>query len=200
MASAVKITSPVDSIRRGIGMVHQHFMLVQNHTVAENIALGYMDTPFWFPHRRMTRRIRSFSEKFRFDIDPDRQVWQLSAGEQQRVEIIKALINDTDLLILDEPTSVLTPQESKDLFRTLRKMRSAGHMMIIISHKLDEIMNICDRVAVLRKGKVVGQALTAETGKKDLARMMVGRDVIFQHPAGRVYAGSGRCCRSGTWR
>ncbi len=175
----IEIASPQESIRHGIGMVHQHFMLVQNHTVAENIALGYTGTPFLFPQKKISHRIRAFSQQFNFNIDPDQMVWQLSAGEQQRVEIVKALINGADLLILDEPTSVLTPKESIDLFNTLKEMQQAGHSIIIISHKLDEILDICDRVTVLQKGNVVGHADTANTDKADLARMMVGRDIIF---------------------
>ncbi|SLM27963.1 Uncharacterized ABC transporter ATP-binding protein YufO [Desulfamplus magnetovallimortis] len=175
----VRITSPLDSIHHGIGMVHQHFMLIQNHSVIENIALGYEKTPFFFPKIRIRDKVVEFSRKFNFDIDPSRKVWQLSAGEQQRVEIIKALLNGADLLILDEPTSVLTPQEIKELFRILNDMKSRGHMVIIITHKLDEIMEICDRVTVLQKGRVVGGADKANVDKRELARMMVGRDVLF---------------------
>ena len=138
----VSIKSPMDSIECGIGMVHQHFMLIQNHSVAENIALGYKKTPVFFPQRKLIKSITEFSKKFNFDIDPSKRVWQLSAGEQQRVEIIKALINGADLLILDEPTSVLTPQESKDLFQILREMKRSGHLIILISHKLDEIIDL----------------------------------------------------------
>ncbi|MCP4022974.1 MAG: ABC transporter ATP-binding protein, partial [Desulfobacteraceae bacterium] len=160
-------------------MVHQHFMLVQNHSVIENVALGYKDTPFFFPKIKILEKVVEFSKKFNFHIDPYKKIWQLSAGEQQRVEIIKAILNGADLLILDEPTSVLTPQETKELISILRKMKAKGHMIIFISHKLDEIMDICDRVTVLRKGRIVGNIATKETDKKSLARMMVGRDVIF---------------------
>ncbi len=175
----VRISSPLESIQCGIGMVHQHFMLIQNHSVIENIALGYKDTPFFFPKIKIRQKIIEFSNKFNFDIEPEKKIWQLSAGEQQRVEIIKALLNGADLLILDEPTSVLTPVEIKELFLILKEMVKLGHMVIIISHKLDEIMEICDRVVVLQKGKVVGSAVTKETDKKALAKMMIGRDVIF---------------------
>jgi len=174
------IKSPLDSRRLGIGMVHQHFMLVQNHSVAENIALGYEKSPQLFPQRQLAENILSFGEKFNFDIDPTKKVWQLSAGEQQRVEIIQALMNGADLLILDEPTSVLTSQESKDLFKILREMKKQGHLIILISHKLDEILDLCDRVTVLQKGKIVGETETKEVDKKGLARMMIGRDIIFQ--------------------
>ena len=175
----VQLTSPLDSILHGIGMVHQHFMLIQNHSVIENIALGYKDTPFFFPKIKLREKIQQFSRQFDFTIDLNKKIWQLSAGEQQRVEIIKALLNGADLLILDEPTSVLTPSEIQELIAILRRMKQDGHCVIFISHKLDEIMTICDRVAVLRKGRIVGRADTRKTDKKTLARMMVGRDVVF---------------------
>ncbi len=174
-----RINSPIESIQCGIGMVHQHFMLVKNHSVIENIALGYKDTPFLFPKKKIKKKIIEFAQKFNFAIDPEKMIWQLSAGEQQRVEIIKALLNGADLLILDEPTSVLTPVEIKELFQILKKMAKAGHMIIIISHKLDEIMEICDRVVVLQKGRVVGTSDTDKINKKSLAKMMIGRDVLF---------------------
>ena len=176
----IRIKSPIDSRRQGIGMVHQHFMLIPNHSVAENIALGYDMAPQMFPQRKITDSIRAFALKFNFNIDPSKKIWQLSAGEQQRVEIIKALINGADLLILDEPTSVLTSQETQDLFQNLKEMKAQGHLIILISHKLDEILEICDRVTVLQKGRIVGEAQTADVDKKSLARMMIGRDIIFQ--------------------
>jgi len=175
----VQINNPVESINLGIGMVHQHFMLIQNHSVIENIALSYKDTPFFFPKIKIREKVVQFSKKFDFRIDPDKKIWQLSAGEQQRVEIIKALLNGADLLILDEPTSVLTPQEIKELISILREMKAKGHMIIFISHKLDEIMDICDRIIVLQKGKIVGTSNTKDTNKKSLARLMVGRDIVF---------------------
>lgn len=175
----VSIDSPKASIDHGIGMVHQHFMLIQNHSVIENIALGYAHAPRLFPQNKIRDRIVSFSSKFNFNIDPDKKVWQLSAGEQQRVEIVKALVNGAGLLILDEPTSVLTPQESRDFFEILEKMRRDGQMIILISHKLDEITRLCDRVLVLRKGRVVGHSESKGIDKRSLARMMIGRDVIF---------------------
>jgi general nucleoside transport system ATP-binding protein len=175
----VQLASPLDSILHGIGMVHQHFMLIQNHSVIENIALAYKDTPFFFPKLKLQEKIQQFSRQFDFTIDLNKKIWQLSAGEQQRVEIIKALLNGADLLILDEPTSVLTPKEIEELITILRRMKQDGHSVIFISHKLDEIMTICDRVTVLRKGRIVGGADTGKTDKKTLARMMVGRDVVF---------------------
>ena len=175
----IKIKNPMDSITHGIGMVHQHFMLVQNHSVLDNIALGYKDTPFFFPKGKIRQRVEAFSREFKFNVDLDQKVWQLSAGEQQRIEILKALLNGADLLILDEPTSVLTPQEITELIEILRRMKEQGHMVIFISHKLDEIMDICDRVTVLQKGRIVGHADTKDMDKKSLARMMVGREVVF---------------------
>jgi len=178
-SSPVSISSPLESMKLGIGMVHQHFMLIQNHTIIENIALGYKHTPGFFPQRKIRDSLQAFSKKFNFKIELQKKVWQLSAGEQQRIEIVKALFNGADLLILDEPTSVLTPQETKDLFRILKKMKQDGHLIILISHKLDEILEICDNVTVLSKGTVVGSTATGEVDKKSLARMMIGRDVIF---------------------
>jgi general nucleoside transport system ATP-binding protein len=175
----VRIDSPKASIDCGIGMVHQHFMLIHNHTVIENIALGYIRAPGFFPQKKIRSSIVAFSEAFNFNIDPDKKIWQLSAGEQQRVEIIKALINGAGLLILDEPTSVLTPQETRDFFQILERMRKSGKMIILISHKLDEIKRLCDRVIVLRKGQVAGQAGGKQLDKSALARMMIGRDVVF---------------------
>jgi simple sugar transport system ATP-binding protein len=175
----VALRSPKDAIRLGIGMVHQHFMLVQNHTVAENVALGYDESPFFFPGKKIESRLEAFHLKYGLKINPSAKVWQLSAGEQQRVEIVKALLQGADLLILDEPTSVLTPGEAKDLFSILKTMAAEGHSVIIISHKLEEILDVCDRVVVLRRGERVGEAETAAVSKRDLARMMVGRDIVF---------------------
>ena len=176
---SVRIKSPKDSMGSGIGMIHQHFMLVQNHTVAENIALGFKDVPFFFPKKYIREKIFRISRQYGMEVDPDKKIWQLSAGEQQKVEILKALFLEADLLIMDEPTSVLTPQESDDLFEIIRRMTLEGHSIILISHKLDEIMNICNRVTVLRKGETVGEAFVKDIDKKALARMMVGRDVFL---------------------
>ncbi len=171
--------SPRDAIARGIGMVHQHFMLVQNHTAAENVALGFPEAPFLFPAREMARRMQEFSDRYGLAVNPRARIWQLSAGEQQRVEILKALLAGADLLILDEPTSVLTPSEAKELFAVLRRMTGEGHSVIFISHKLEEILSICDRVVVLRRGEVAGEASARQMDKRELARLMVGREIIF---------------------
>ncbi len=185
----VNFRSPRDAMNAGIGMIHQHFMLVQKHTVVENVILGMEDVPFFFPRKHVKERLRQFSEQFGLSVDPDAPVWKLSAGEQQRVEILKALIRNADLLIMDEPTSVLTPAEADELFEILKKMSAEGHSVILISHKLDEIMKICNRVEVLRKGKVTGQAEIKDVTTEDLARMMVGRRVADSFPKADVAPG-----------
>jgi len=175
----VRLDSPRDAIRRGIGMVHQHFMLVQNHTVAENVALGLPGSPFLDPARAVVARIEEFGSRFGLPVEPKAPVWQLSAGEQQRVEIVKALMCGAELLILDEPTSVLTPFEAEELFAALRLMAAEGKAAVIISHKLEEIASVCTRVEVLRKGRNAGSADPRTASREELARMMVGRDVAL---------------------
>ncbi len=175
----VRIRSPRDAIRLGIGMVHQHFLLVDKHTVAENLAMGYAKS-FLNPLREVKARIRDFTERYGIQVDPDAYIWQLSVGEQQKVEIVKALYAGADILILDEPTSVLTPQEARDLFNVLRRMREDGKGIVFITHKLSEVFEVADRVTVMRRGKVVGTLRVEEATKEALARMMVGRDVVFE--------------------
>ncbi|AEJ62215.1 ABC transporter related protein [Spirochaeta thermophila DSM 6578] len=175
----VRFRSPADAIRAGIGMVPQHSMLVENHTVLENLVLADPSLPFLFPHRAMRRKVEAILARYGFPLDLDAFVWELSAGQRQRVEIVKALIQGSDVLILDEPTSVLTPQETQELFSVLREFAAQGHAVILISHKLEEIFQVCGRVVVLRKGRVVGEASTASIDKRELARMMVGREVVF---------------------
>lgn len=174
--------SPQDAIRAGIGMIHQHFMLVPSLTVVENVALGLKSSRgILLDLDRVEKRVRELSEQYGLKVDPKAYVWQLAVGEQQRVEILKALYRGAALLILDEPTAVLTPQEVEDLFRTLRQMARDGHALIFISHKLHEVLAISDRVTVLRDGRVVGTRPTHETNKSELAQMMVGRPVILQY-------------------
>ena len=185
----VHIRSPRDAIAHGIGMVHQHFKLVRPHTVAENVALGLAGTPFWQPARVVERGLKELSERYGLPVDPRARVWQLSAGEQQRVEILKALYRGAEILILDEPTSVLTPQETAELFKVLLHMKQEGHAVIFITHKLSEVMEVADRVTVMRRGKVVGTLPTAETDKGSLARMMVGREVVFRLSKGECHPG-----------
>jgi general nucleoside transport system ATP-binding protein len=175
----VVFSTPRDAIRAGIGMVHQHFMLVQNHSVAENVALADDEAPFFRPAARVALKLAEFSRRYGLSVDPQRRVWQLSAGEQQKVEIVKALLQGADLLILDEPTSVLTPSEAKELFSVIRRMAAEGHSVIFISHKLEEVLDICTRVAVLRRGKMEGGADPGKVDRRELARMMVGREVLF---------------------
>jgi general nucleoside transport system ATP-binding protein len=174
--SPVELTSPRVAIARGIGMVHQHFRLVPTFSVTENIVLGSSGR---FDLRAGETRIRSLSEQFGLPVDPGAKVWQLSVGEQQRVEILKALDRNARILILDEPTAVLTPQEAHALFATLRSMVRDGRSVVFISHKLDEVMAVSDRITVLRDGRNVGTVETRTTSQRELARLMVGRDVVF---------------------
>ncbi len=176
----VTISSPRDAIELGIGMVHQHFMLVYPHTVAENIVLGLSSADFFFPLREVRGKITEFSERYGLKVDPEAKIWQLSAGEQQRVEIIKALYRGADVLILDEPTSMLAPGEIEELFTTLRRMAEEGRAIVFITHKLDEVMAISDCVTVLRRGKAVATVEKSRTNKQHLTRMMVGREVLFR--------------------
>lgn len=183
----VSFSSPKQAISHGIGMVHQHFMLIPAMTVAENIILGIpSDQEPWLQLNAAKEKIRHISQKYGFNIEPNALVSQLSVGEQQRVEIIKALYRAADILILDEPTAVLTPEESKGIFRVLRTLVAEGLTVIFISHKLNEVKEICDRVTVLRDGAKIATVETSSYTQRDLAKMMVGRDVIFDaFPAGK---------------
>lgn len=172
--------SPRDAIAAGIGMLHQHFMLIPSQTVWENVALGNRDLPQILPKDEIIGRIRMLSQTYGLNVDPRAQVWQLSIGEQQRAAIVKMLYRQAHILILDEPTAVVTPQEARHLFSIIRKMASEGHGIIFISHKLDEVMEISDRVTVLRKGCNVGTVPVKDATKEKLAEMMVGRRVTFQ--------------------
>jgi len=190
---AIKINSPTDSINYGIGMIHQHFMLVENITVAENVALGLKSTRE--PRLDLdvvSARIRELSSKYGLEVDPQAVISKLAVGERQRVEIIKALYRGAALLILDEPTAVLTPQEVEDVFVIFRQMAAEGHALIFISHKLDEIFALTDRVTVLRDGRVVGTRLTSEVTKHELANMMVGREVSLERYRPPVEVGEAR--------
>jgi len=176
----VNFSSPRDAIKAGIGMIHQHFMLVPSQTVTENILLGLDKPRFHLQLHEYDRVVADFSERFGLKVEPRGKVWQLSVGEQQRVEILKMLYRGTDILIMDEPTAVLAPQEIEDLFKTLRAMVAEGKSIIFISHKLHEVMDIADRVTVLRKGRVTAAGLDVrKTTLQELARQMVGREVIF---------------------
>ncbi len=172
--------SPRDAIRQGIGMIHQQFMLVPPLTVAENIVLGLPGgRGVFLDLRRVEEEIAEISESYGLRVDPRLSVWQLPVGTQQRVEILKALYRKADLLILDEPTSVLTPGETQALFAVLRRLVGEGHSVIFISHKLEEIRRVSDEVTVMRSGRVVNTLPTREATPNGLARMMVGRDVVL---------------------
>jgi simple sugar transport system ATP-binding protein len=176
-----EVNTPHDAIALGIGMVHQHFMLVETMTVAENIVLGAEPgTTVALDLRRAASEIRALSDEFRLSVDPEAQVESLSVGQQQRVELLKALYRQARLLILDEPTAVLTPQEVEEFFTILRRMREQGKTVVIITHKLSEVLAISDEVTVMRDGRVVGRVRTAETNAAELARMMVGREVLLR--------------------
>ncbi|WP_206811855.1 ABC transporter ATP-binding protein [Paradesulfitobacterium ferrireducens] len=172
----VRINNPSDAIRLGIGMVHQHFMLIPALTVAENIILG-MDRGFALNLEQACTEIAELSRDYGLDVEPRVKVWQLTVGQQQRVEIVKALFRKAKVLILDEPTAVLTPQEVEDLFVVLRRLTQEGMTVIFISHKLHEVFSICNRVTVLRQGKTVATLETKDTDKVQLAKLMVGRDL-----------------------
>ncbi|MFN2113672.1 MAG: ABC transporter ATP-binding protein [Anaerolineales bacterium] len=189
----VNIQSPTDAINRGIGMIHQHFMLVESLTVAENVALGLRSTREPLTDLdKVSARILDLAQIYGLDIDPNVYIWQLSVGQQQRVEIIKALYRGAALLILDEPTAVLTPQEVDEFFVIIREMAQDGHGLIFISHKLHEVIDISDRVTVLRDGQKVGTYQTANATKADLARWMVGREVDFRPEIESVQRGETR--------
>ncbi len=174
------IHSPFDAMRYGIGMIHQHFMLVDTLTVLENIILGLKNQKFVINKKEVESKILEISDRYHFDLKPYAKIWQLSVGEQQRVEIVKMLFRGANILILDEPTAVLTPQESEALFVILEKMKSEGKSIIFISHKMNEVMKISDRITVLRKGKEIGTVYKKDVSQKDLAKMMVGREVLFR--------------------
>src|SRR6478672_11400065 len=175
------IRAPRDAIALGIGMVHQHFMLVRPMTVTENIVLGAEPgSAVSLDLRKAATAIRALSHEFRLAVDPDAVVETLSVGQQQRVELLKALYRRAELLILDEPTAVLAPQEVEEFFAILRRMRSQGKTVVIITHKLSEVLAISDNVTVMRDGRVVGDVKTSETTAAELARSMVGRDVLLR--------------------
>mgnify|MGYP000073381954 FL=1 len=177
----VEITSPKVAIDLGIGMVHQHFMLIPALTVVENVILGIKpERGSVLDLEGAAEKIVALGKKYNMNIDPWAKVWQLSVGQQQRLEIIKALYRGADLLILDEPTAVLTPQEVEELFVIMRQLTSEGHTVIFISHKLNEVMTISNRVTVLRAGRSVATVNTKDTNKEELARLMVGRDVFLR--------------------
>src|ERR1700682_5306810 len=176
--------APKGAMPHGGGMVYQHYRLVASQTVAEILLLGLPGVPFRLNAGKFIEQARELGDRYHLQIDPSRAVWQLSVGEQQRVEILKTLQRGATILILDEPTAVLTPQESEDLMRTLRQVAAEGRTVVLISHKLEEIRSVADRVTVLRAGAVVAGGLAiGSLSTRDLARMMVGEDLVV---AGRL--------------
>src|SRR6266508_862890 len=176
----VSVNSPQDAIAHGIGMVHQHFMLVPSHSVAENMVLGLKNPRFFLNLRRVEEQVMALGEQYGMSVNPRAKIVELSVGEQQRVEVLKMLFRGAKVLIMDEPTAVLTPQEVDTLFHTLRDMTKRGHTIVFISHKLDEVAAIADRITVLRRGVVTASGVPAKgTTKAQLAKLMVGRDVLF---------------------
>ncbi len=171
----VVIRSPKDAFNYKIGMIHQHFKLVDVFTAAENVVLGLKEKKYNL--KKLSSDICKIAEQYGFDFDPDKKVYEMSVSEKQTVEIIKVLYRGADILILDEPTAVLTPQETTKLFNVLRKMKESGKAIIIITHKLNEVMSLSDRVAVLRKGEYVGTLNTADTTESELTEMMVGKKI-----------------------
>jgi simple sugar transport system ATP-binding protein len=178
----VDIKGPHDAIDKGIGMVHQHFMLVPVFTVTENVMLGVESMKYgaFLDRQVAAERIEEISAQFGLDVDPDDLVEDLSVGAQQRVEIIKVLYREADILIFDEPTAVLTPQEVDELFKVIHTLVDQGKSLIFITHKLNEVLDIADRIQVLRNGKIVGSALPEEATQSSLANMMVGREVLLE--------------------
>ena len=174
----ISIRSPKDSFNHKIGMIHQHYKLVDVFTAAENIVLG-LDEPGKLDIKAANARVKEICDRYGFDIDPTKKIYDMSVSQKQTVEIVKVLYRGADTLILDEPTAVLTPQETEKLFNVLRNMRADGKAIVIITHKLHEVMALSDKVAVLRKGKYIGTVDIANTTREELSRMMVGRDVDF---------------------
>jgi general nucleoside transport system ATP-binding protein len=180
-----RLRSPRDAIAHGIGMVYQHFMLIEPFTVTENVVLGERRSAIDLELARVERELAELSDKYGLGVDPRARIWQLSVGEQQRVEILRLLYLGARILVFDEPTAVLTPQEARNLLQTLRGMATQGFSVVFISHKLDEVLEVADRISVLRRGQVVASTLPAETDRRALARLMVGRELaeFVAHPA-----------------
>ena len=186
------IASPKDAFACGIGMIHQHFKLVDVFSAAENIVLGLKE-PGRYDIRKVASRVREISERYGFDIDPEKKIHEMSVSEKQTVEIVKVLYRGADILILDEPTAVLTPQETRKLFAVLRRMRDDGKAILIITHKLYEVLALSDRVAVLRKGEFAGEVETGKATESSLTEMMVGKKIAStSRAAARAPAGSAR--------
>ena len=173
----VSFSSPKDAIARGIGMVHQHFTLVPSQTVLENVIVGSGENAFFLDMQKAKEKLLNLQERFGLYVDPDAKVWTLPIGGQQKVEILKALFRDARILILDEPTAVLAPLETQELFSTLRALVKEGRSVVFISHKLNEVMEIADRVLILRGGRIVDEKEVSSTDARELAGLMVGREM-----------------------
>ena len=179
--NGVKFSSPRDALHAGIGMVYQHFMLIPNQTVAENIALGMKAPRFFLPRARIEEEVARLSKTYGLALDPGAHIDELSLGQQQRVEILKLLYRNVDVLILDEPTAVLTPSEIEELFATLKNIAREGRSVIFITHKLEEVLEIADEITILRKGRVVAHLSPGDVeSRRELARLMVGREVVLK--------------------
>ena len=186
----VNFSSPRDAIHAGIGMVHQHFMLAPSQSVTENVLLGLDEPRFFMQLPLYNRKIADIAKQYGLHVDPAAKIWQLTVGEQQRVEILKMLYRGADVLIMDEPTAVLAPSEIEGLFKTLRSMTAQGKSIVFISHKLHEVMEISDRVTVLQKGRVTSAGIpTSSVTRADLARLMVGREIVFRIEKKKVEPG-----------
>ena len=194
----LKLKSPADALKSGISLVPQHPLLVSNHSVLENIALS-SGGGFALELKALRKTLLEVSESYGLQISPDAKVWQLSEGEKQRIELLKALVRGSKILILDEPTSALTPQESEKLFQVLNVLKLEGRAMVLISHKLDEVLLHSDRITVLRKGKVVGSVTSLGLQKAELSRMMVGRDVSFERTKTAREVGKVVLALKGVW-
>lgn len=200
----IRLHTPQDAIARGIGMVHQHFMLVSSFTVAENIVLGMEPKKgLSIDYREAVRLTKEFSAKYNLHVDPAQKVEQLSVGMKQKVEILKALVRGARILILDEPTAVLTPQETVELFEQLKLLKESGHTIVFISHKLKEVKAICDRITIMRGGRTEGVFGIGEVSEQEISRLMVGRDVVLKYgkgapsPGKKVLAVNDLTCRAG---
>ena len=189
----VIIKSPKDAFDHGVGMIHQHFKLVDVLTAAENITLGLDEK---LDLKAVSARVREICERYGFEVDPEQKIYDMSVSQKQTVEIVKVLYRGADILILDEPTAVLTPQETDKLFAVLRNMRDDGKAVVIITHKMHEVEALSDRVAILRHGQFVGDMLTRETNAQEMTNMMVGRPVT-RNP-GRASRSRGSRCAAWT--
>lgn len=183
----VDIRSPKQATELGIGMVHQHFKLVDNLTVAENVCLGWDAAPWHTSREGLAARLQPIAADLGFDFDPQAEIWQLSVGEQQHAEILQVMSRGVRVIIMDEPTAVLTPVEADELLTALRDLVARGHTVVFISHKLSEVLDVSDRVTVLRKGQNVATRLTSECDRQILAEMMMGRRILFQSPKKKTF-------------